>query len=125
MTHTDKHPHQPTQQATHQATQQATQQHNQQHAQPQPSQPTVPDIHADDLPVSQGDNPLSITPKDVEDGDASARDRVARHLHSADPDERQQELLDDAIDLSFPASDPPAVTGGVTRIEVPNPAPPR
>ncbi len=76
------------------------------------------DAHADS-PGSRGDNPLSVTPKDVTPGDATARDLVARHLDSSDPDEKQQALLDDAIDLSFPASDPPAVAGGITRIDKP------
>ncbi len=66
---------------------------------------------------SHEDNPVSVTPKDVEPGDAAARDQIERRLDSPDPEERQQELLDDAIELSFPASDPPAVAGGVTRIE--------
>ncbi len=69
--------------------------------------------------VSPGDNSLSVTPKDVGADDAAARDVVARHLDSHDPDEKQQELLDNAIELSFPASDPPAVAGGITRIEKP------
>jgi hypothetical protein len=68
---------------------------------------------------SHEDNPVSITPKDLEPGDAAACDQIERRLDSPDPDERQQELLDDAIELSFPASDPPALTGGVTRIEKP------
>jgi len=42
-----------------------------------------------------------------------------RNIASDDPDEKQQELLDDAVELTFPASDPTAVTGGVTRIDVP------
>ncbi len=65
------------------------------------------------------DNAASVTPKDVEPDTVSAKDVVERHLDSADPDEKQQELLDDAIELTFPASDPLAVTGGVTRIEKP------
>ena len=72
-----------------------------------------------DLPVSQGDNSLSVTPKDVTRDDATARDLVTRHLDSQDPDEKEQELLDDAIELSFPASDPPSVAGGITRIDRP------
>ncbi len=68
---------------------------------------------------SHEDNSVSITPKDLEPGDAAAQDQIERHLDSSDPDEKQQELLDDAIELSFPASDPPAVAGGVTRIEKP------
>ena len=71
------------------------------------------------LPGSNGDNSLSMTPKDVGPGDAAARDQVARHMDSADPEERQQEALDDAIELSFPASDPTSVAGGITRIEKP------
>lgn len=65
------------------------------------------------------DNSASVTPKDVEPDTVSAKDVVERHLDSADPDEKQQEMLDDAIELTFPASDPLAVTGGVTRIEKP------
>lgn len=68
---------------------------------------------------SPGDDPLSVTPKDVSKRCAAAKDITERHLRSPDPDEKQQELLDDAIELSFPASDPPA-NGGVTRIEVPS-----
>lgn len=78
-----------------------------------------------ELPGSAGNNSLSVSPKDVMPGDASARDLMTRHLDSTDPEERQQERLDDANDLSFPASDPPAVTGGITRIERPSqPSPP-
>lgn len=82
-----------------------------------PDRPAIPH-------PSHEDNSVSVTPKDVEPGDAAARDQVERRLDSPDPDERQQELLDDAIELSFPASDPPAVAGGVTRIEK-TPAPRR
>lgn len=67
---------------------------------------------------SFGDTSLSVTPKDVNDQDASAQDITERHLLSDNPEEKQQDMLDEAIDLSFPASDPPATTGGITRIEV-------
>jgi len=67
---------------------------------------------------SPGDQSASVTPKDVSKHCAAAKDMTERHLQSPDPEERQQELLDDAIELTFPASDPPAA-GGVTRIEVP------
>ncbi len=70
-------------------------------------------------PGSPGNDSLSVTPKDVGPGDATAKDLVSRHTTSPDPEEKQQELLDDAIEQSFPASDPPSVAGGVTRIEVP------
>lgn len=69
--------------------------------------------------TSPGDNPVNETPKDISAGDASARDMTERHLDSSDPDEKEQELLDEGIDLSFPASDPPSSIGGITRIEKP------
>jgi hypothetical protein len=69
------------------------------------------------------DNSMSVTPKDVGPERASAKDVIERHLDSADPEERQQALLDDAIDLTFPASDPLAVSGGITRIEKPAASP--
>lgn len=82
-----------------------------------------PSTHASPTETAQrsspGNDPVSQTPKDVSPGDAAEKDVTERHLRSADPDEKAQELLDDAIELSFPASDPPAVTGGVTRIEKP------
>ena len=70
-------------------------------------------------PGPHQNNSASVTPKDVESDTASAKDVVERHLDSPDPEERQQELLDDAIDLTFPASDPVAVNSSVTRIEKP------
>lgn len=68
---------------------------------------------------SPGTHSASVTPKDVTPQDASARDVVERKTDSPDADEKEQALLDDAVESSFPASDPPAVTGGVTRIDVP------
>lgn len=80
---------------------------------------TTPDISPNSSHPSHEDNSVSITPKDLQPGDAAACDQIERPLDSADPDEKEQALLDDAIELSFPASDPPAVAGGVTRIEKP------
>jgi hypothetical protein len=68
---------------------------------------------------SQGNNSRSVTPKDVRRQDASAKDVTDRKIHSSDPAEKEEALLDDAVEMTFPASDPLAVTGGVTRIEVP------
>ena len=67
--------------------------------------------------TSSGDTSLSVTPKDVDSKHASSRDVFERHLNAENADERQQDLLDDAIDLSFPASDPTTSAGGITRIE--------
>lgn len=74
---------------------------------------------------SHGDNSPVETPKDVAPHDAAAKDVVERKMRSSDPDEKEEEKLDDAVEQTFPASDPLAVTGGVTRIEVPKQNPPR
>ncbi|RJF97912.1 hypothetical protein [Noviherbaspirillum saxi] len=68
---------------------------------------------------SPGIHSASVTPKDVSPQDASSRDVIERKLTSDDPDEREQEHLDDAVEMTFPASDPVPVTGGITRVEVP------
>ena len=68
---------------------------------------------------SFGDTSLSVTPKDVNERDASAQDMTQRDLQSDESDQKQQDLLDEAIDLSFPASDPSAISSGRTRITVP------
>ena len=69
--------------------------------------------------TSHGRNSASETPKDVSSEDATSKDMTERKTASEDKDEKDEALLDDAVDLTFPASDPPAVTGGVTRIDVP------
>lgn len=76
-------------------------------------------VRHEDEHSSPGNDSVSETPKDLQPEDAGTRDLHERHLNSPDPEERQEEQLDDAIDLSFPASDPPSVGGGVTRIEKP------
>ena len=68
---------------------------------------------------SFGDTSRSVTPKDVNACDASAQDITERHLLSNHPVEKQQNLLDEAIDLSFPASDPSAIESGMTRFKLP------
>lgn len=68
---------------------------------------------------SHGTQSSIETPKDVAPQDAASKDVIERKIRSSDPEEHEQELLDDAVELSFPASDPPAVAGGVTRIDVP------
>lgn len=69
--------------------------------------------------ASPGNNSPSVTPKDVSPQDVTSRDVTERKTCSPDPEEREEELLDDAVELTFPASDPLAVTGGVTRVEAP------
>lgn len=73
------------------------------------SDPQIPDTGSDALSSSPGDSSLVVTPKDVSPDNATARDLIHRNLMSDDIDEREEALLDDAIDLTFPASDPIAV----------------
>lgn len=68
---------------------------------------------------SHGINSPAQTPRDVAPRDAAARDVTERKIASEDPEERQQAQLDDAVESTFPASDPVPVGGGVTRVEVP------
>lgn len=58
---------------------------------------------------SPGEASLVVTPKDVDPDNATARDLIIRDIRSNDIDKREEALLDDAIELSFPASDPIAV----------------
>lgn len=59
---------------------------------------------------SPGNQSKSVTPKDVSPHDAAARDVKERKTCSDDPEEKEEELLDDAVELTFPASDPIACT---------------
>jgi hypothetical protein len=58
---------------------------------------------------SPGTTSASVTPKDVSPTDASAKDVVERKTDCEDVDEQEEALLDEAVDLSFPASDPIAI----------------
>jgi hypothetical protein len=63
----------------------------------------------DKLPSSPGDDPLVVTPKDVPPDAATARDVRPLPVTSPDPIEREEALLDEAVEETFPASDPIAV----------------
>lgn len=71
------------------------------------------------LPTSFGKNSQSVTPKDISSNAVSSKDVVERKMTSPDPEEKLQERLDDAIEMTFPASDSLVLTGGTTRIDVP------
>jgi hypothetical protein len=58
---------------------------------------------------SHGDSPVEVTPKDITPDDASWADRTERKIASGDKDERHEALHDEAVDLTFPASDPIAI----------------
>lgn len=70
------------------------------------------------LPSSQGDSPVGVTPMDISSDDASARDLRARPVNSDNAEEHNEAVLDEAVELTFPASDPIAPSS-VTRIEKP------
>lgn len=65
---------------------------------------------------SQGDSPVEMTPLEAKPGDATWKDRSERNIQSDDAEEKADAMLDEASDLSFPASDPIAVNS-ITRIE--------
>ena len=44
---------------------------------------------------------------------------LAEMEHSPEKEEAEERLIDDSVEMTFPASDPPAVASSVTRIEVP------
>ena len=62
------------------------------------------------LPSSPGINSRSMTPKDVSQQAVTSKDLTERHLASGSVDAREENLLDDAVDLTFPASDPIAIS---------------
>jgi len=62
-----------------------------------------------EMPSSHGNDSKSVTPKDVSSNDAAHRDVTERKIASGDPDEKTQEQLDDAVEMTFPASDPIAI----------------
>lgn len=59
--------------------------------------------------ASPGNNSPSVTPKDVSSDAASARDVTERKICSDNVEEQEEELLDDAVEMTFPASDPIAI----------------
>jgi hypothetical protein len=61
------------------------------------------------LPSSQGDSPRDMTPHDISPDSASWNYRTVRQNASSDPEEREDALLDEGIELTFPASDPVAI----------------
>lgn len=62
------------------------------------------------LSSSHGNSSASVTPKDISPGDAAAKDVTERKTYSDNLEERQEALLDEAIDLTFPASDPISIS---------------
>jgi len=67
------------------------------------------------LPSSHGDSPVEVTPKDISPEDASWQDRTERNLAAGDKEEKKDAVLDEAVELTFPASDPIAPSS-VTKI---------
>jgi hypothetical protein len=68
-----------------------------------------------DAPSSFGDSPVQVTPKDVNPEDATARDTTERQVAPENAAEHKDAILDEAVELTFPASDPIAPSS-VTKI---------
>jgi hypothetical protein len=62
----------------------------------------------EELPASHGDSPREMTPKDVGPEHAAWSDASERKITSSHAVEREEALIDESSELSFPASDPPA-----------------
>jgi hypothetical protein len=62
----------------------------------------------EELPSSHGDSPQEMTPKDVGPEHAAWSDASERKITSTNTVEREEALIDESSELSFPASDPPA-----------------
>ena len=75
--------------------------------------PDAEDEQPEEIKSSPGRNSLSVTPKDVSSQDASSRDVIERKTASDDLEEREEAMLDDAVEMTFPASDPIAVPSSV------------
>ena len=58
---------------------------------------------------SPGDQSPSVTPKDLSSKSVAAKDVIERKICSDDANEQEEELLDDAVKMTFPASDPIAI----------------
>lgn len=58
------------------------------------------------LPSSPGDSPRNTVPKDVSPQDAAWADLSERKITSGSQQDHDEALLDEAIEESFPASDP-------------------
>jgi hypothetical protein len=43
---------------------------------------------------------------------------LAEHEHDTPAEQAAEELLDDAVEMTFPASDPISIDSGITRVEV-------
>lgn len=72
------------------------------------AKPARKELHSSHLPSSRGDSPQEIIPKDISPKNAAWADLQERKTTSEDADERTEALLDEAVDQSFPASDPVA-----------------
>ncbi len=60
------------------------------------------------LPSSAGDSPQQLPPGDVSSKEASVAERTKQKIASANQQQHDEALLDDAVEQTFPASDPVA-----------------
>jgi hypothetical protein len=59
---------------------------------------------------SKGNSPVEMTPFDVTPQDAAWKDRTERDIRADNKEDRDNAIVDEASELSFPASDPIAVS---------------
>lgn len=64
------------------------------------------EMQSSSLPSSPGDSPREMVPKDISPQDASWADLSERKIASSDTEEHNEDLLDEAVEDTFPASDP-------------------
>jgi hypothetical protein len=69
----------------------------------------LPEDEQQEPTSSPGNQSKSVTPKDVGSRTASSKDVRERKIASSDEDEKVEEQLDDAVEMTFPASDPIAI----------------
>lgn len=69
----------------------------------------LPEDGQDQPTSSHGDDSKSVTPKDVGSSTAASKDVKERKIASEDNEEKVEEQLDDAVEMTFPASDPIAI----------------
>lgn len=83
---------------------------------PKGSQSSKEDFVNGNMPSSEGRSPVEMTPKDISPENATWNDRYCRPIAADDAEVRDEAILDEAVELTFPASDPIAPSS-VTKIE--------
>lgn len=73
-----------------------------------PREVALEDMPSAEQPSSPGNSPREVTPKDISPDHASWADITTRNISSKGGQRRNEALLDEAVEETFPASDPVA-----------------